>query len=88
MAHQRAGVRGAGVGDRRASIRSDHVDVEVHQTLAGDGSASCAHAVGGMANRAGEAGVDVTAVVVPACIGDDVVKVVALAAHGVRTLDA
>src|ERR1035437_2829182 len=44
--------------------------------------------MGGMANRAREAGVDVVAVLVPTCIGDDVVKVMALAAHRVRTPEA
>lgn len=72
VAYQGAGIRGARVGNRRATIGSDHIDVEVHQPLAGDGPASCAHAVGGMANRAAEAGVDVITVMVPAGIGDDV----------------
>lgn len=72
VAHQGASIRGARVGDRRATIGSNHVDVEVHQPLAGDGPASCAHAVGSVTNRAAEAGVDVITVMVPAGIGDDV----------------
>lgn len=55
VTYQRACIGRAVVGDGRGSILSHHVDIEIHQPLASNGWGSCAHPVGGVAYRTGEA---------------------------------
>lgn len=88
VTNQNAGVRGPGIRNWEAAVRGDHIDVEVHQSLSGDGPAARAHAVGGMANRTSETSINVVAVLVPACIRDDIIEVMTLATHRIGALDA
>ena len=88
VAHQHAGIGAAVVGDGGAAVGSHHVGVEVDEPLAGDGSAGCAHAVRGVAGGATEAGVDVVAVLDPACVLHDLIgQVVAFATERVGPND-
>lgn len=86
---QHAGVRDTVVGDGKAAVWRHHVDIEVDEPLAGDGSARSSHAVSRVAGGAAEAGADVVAVLIPARVLHDLVReIVTLAAQGVRPVDA
>ncbi len=62
VAGEHAGISHAAVGDGRARILRHHVDIEIHQALAGYRGARRSHAVRGVTNRATEAGVYVKGV--------------------------
>ncbi len=88
VAHQRAGIRPAIVGNGRAVIFSHHVGIEVHEPLAGDSGRNRSHAVGCMAGGATESILrDVQAVLRETVIGNHVAQVVTLAAHRVGSSD-
>lgn len=70
------------------SIRSDDVDIEVDEALAGDGPADATHAVRRMAGRARETVVDVPSVFAEAGVRHDLGGIVALHAKGERSIHA
>lgn len=81
MAHQRAGIRGPAVGNRRPLIVAHHIDVEINESLAGDTRADRAHPVRRVAYGAGKSATgDVKAVLRPARVQQDIAQVVALCA--------
>lgn len=50
MTGKRAGICGAIIGDRRRTIWSDHIRIEIHHSLASYGRAGRAHSVRCMAS--------------------------------------
>ena len=83
VADQTAGVGGAAVGNRDTAIGGDDVDIKIHEAFAGDGPRLCAHAVCGVANRAGEAILDMPGVLAETGVRDQLIEVVALRAQRV-----
>ena len=88
VAGKAAGIGSPGIGDGSRSIGCDDVEVKIDEPLAGDGSACAAHAVGGVADRAGEAIVKVASMFGEAGIGHDLARVMAFSAKGVWPVDA
>ena len=87
MTDEHAGVGGAIVGDGDAAVGRHDVGVEVDEPFAADGSAGSAHTVRGVTGGTTEAGVDVAAVLIPACVLHDLVgQVMAFSAEGVRPI--
>src|SRR5271155_5352869 len=85
VANQAARVGGAVVGDGHGAVGGDDFEIEIHQALAGNCSRLGAHAVGGVANGAGESVLaDVAGVLAEAGIVQDPAQVVAFCAQGVR----
>lgn len=83
MASQTARTGRSSVGDGTLAIRSDHVDVEVHEALGGNCSYLRAASVCAMAHRAGEAVVDMASVILEAAVGHDAGEIVTLGAQRV-----
>jgi hypothetical protein len=82
VAHQRARVGIAVVGNHSTVVFAYYVHVKVHEPLPSDVRGSCAHTVGSMAYRATEAVLGYVQVVLSeAFIGDNVVQIVTLSAH-------
>src|SRR5271165_3911842 len=89
VADEGAAVGSAVVGDGRVSVGSDYLQVEVDQALAGDVAAAGTHAVRGVAGRAGESGVDMRGVLIPAAVAQHLSgNIMALGAHGVGAVHA
>ena len=88
VAHQSTGVLAPVVRDRDAAVGGNYRGVEVHHTLAGDCSRHTAHAMRRVTGRAGEAVIDMVGVPAEAGVVNDLVQVVALGAHCVRSRDA
>src|SRR5271166_1784342 len=65
---QCASIRGTVVGNGKAAIRGHDIQVKIHKAFAADGSAGGSDAMGGVAGGTTEAGIDVTAVLIPAGI--------------------
>ncbi len=89
VAGERAGVGSAIVGNRRAEeararVLSHNFQIEIHHALAGDIRRIWAHAVSGVAHRAGESCVDVQRVLAKAGIGKNVGQVVTFGAQRIR----
>lgn len=88
VAGKAAGIRSPGIRDGGRSIGCDDVRVKIDEPLAGDGSAGAAHAVGGVAGRAGETVVQMASMFAEAGICHDLTQVMALSAKGVRSVNA
>jgi len=85
MADQGATGSSAIVRKRHPAIRRHYIQVEVDQPVAADASISTRDAMSAMTGGAAETGIDVSGVLRPAGIFDDIAReVVALAAHCVR----
>ena len=83
VADQAAGVGGATVGNGNRAIWGNDVDVKVHEALAGDCPRLRAHAVCSVANRAGEAILNMPGMLAEAGVTHELIEVVALRAQGV-----
>ena len=81
VADQGAGVGGAVVRNGRCPVGGHNIDIKVDEPLPRNVPRLRAHAVRCMADRAGEAIVDVPGVLAEARIPHDLVQVVALGAH-------
>lgn len=81
MAGQTARTGRPAVGDGTLAIRRDHVDVEVHKTLGRNRGHLRASAVSAMADRAGEAVIDMARMLLETAVGHDAGKVVTLGAE-------
>lgn len=88
VAGQAARVAGPRIGNGSGSIGGDHIDIKVDEALAGDCSVDAAHAVRGMAGRAGEAVVNVPGVFAETGVGHDLVWIVALRTKSKRSIYA
>lgn len=85
MADQRASSSAAIVRNGHPAVRSDYIQVEVDEPVAGHGSISTRDSVRSVASRARKTGIDVDGVPGPACILDDIAReIMAFAAHRVR----
>lgn len=62
VASQAARIRRPSVGEWRSAIRSDYVEIEIHHALAGNRGLPVSHSVRRVADRAGEAVVNVACV--------------------------
>src|SRR5579883_1269475 len=86
VAGQRASVCGMVIRNGRAVILADYVHIEINQPFAGYAGVHRSHTVRRVAHRAGESVVgNVPPVLRPTRVGNNVVQVVALRAHGVRS---
>ncbi len=89
MACEDASVRAAIIGDGCGPVCANYVGVEVHQPLPRNGCAVRPHSVSGVANRTGEASVDVERVLAETGVLNDLVsQVVTLAAQCIGAMDA
>ena len=87
MACETARICGAGIGNS-CSVRGHEVDIKIDESFPGDGCVGAIHSVGSMTSGAREAVIDMTGVLGEARIRDDLVQIVALRAHRVRTVHA
>ena len=76
------------VGNGRASILGNHVNIKIHQPLSRDIRGCCAHTVGSVAYRATEARVDMALMLGEGGVCHDIAQIVAFAAHRVRPANA
>jgi len=88
VAGQVAGVGGAGIGDRAGAIRRHHIEIKVHQPLAGNAPVHGSHSMRRMAGGAGKAVVDVPGVFAEGRVCGDVCQIMAFSAQGVWPVDA
>lgn len=88
VAGEAAGICGARVRNGHRAVRRDYIDIKIDEPCPGDVRVAATHSVSSMTDGTRESVIDMPGVLGKARVCDDLVQIVALRTHRVRTVHA